>query len=140
LLFPKKLKVNFKKNLLIYSRVSSESSKKNHVTSLKKKKLSQKKFCPKKILSTGDRRALASKEERATRWDRKTETLIIEGSVCRYQGLPRNIHRHVIMSEYQEPLGHLPPELKEANTMVSTKAPAPAPAPAPASASAPAPL
>jgi len=52
-------------------------------------------------LQEGDRRALASKEERATR----------------YQGLPRNIHRHVIMSEHQEPLGHLPPELKEANTM-----------------------
>ena len=29
-------------------------------------------------LQEGDRRALASKEERATRWGRKTEILIIE--------------------------------------------------------------
>ena len=54
-------------------------------------------------IKAGDRRALQSKEDRSTR----------------YQGLPRNIHRHVIMSEHKEPLGHLPPDLKEANTMVS---------------------
>lgn len=54
-------------------------------------------------LAAGDRRALASKEERGVR----------------YQGLPRNIHRHVIMSEHKEALAHLPPELKEADTVVS---------------------
>jgi len=52
-------------------------------------------------LKTGDVRAKASKEERATR----------------YQGLPRNIHRHIILSEHKEALSHLPPELKEANVV-----------------------
>lgn len=40
--------------------------------------------------------------------------------ICsRYQGLPRNIHRHIILSEHKEALSHLPPELKEANVVVS---------------------
>jgi hypothetical protein len=52
-------------------------------------------------LARGDRRALQSREERA----------------ARYQGLPRNIHRHVVMAEHKEALAHLPPDLKEANTV-----------------------
>lgn len=50
-------------------------------------------------LQRGDKRALASKEERSTR----------------YQGLPRNIHRHVLMSEHKEAVAHLPPDMKDAN-------------------------
>ena len=44
-----------------------------------------------------------------------------EGFISRYQGLPRNIHRHVIISEHKEALGHLPSELKEANVVVSVQ-------------------
>merc|ERR1712142_1368586 len=45
----------------------------------------------------GDTRVSESIQERSTR----------------YQGLPRNIHRHIIMSDIKEALSHLPPELKE---------------------------
>jgi len=48
-------------------------------------------------IKTGDPRVAESVQERSTR----------------YQGLPRNIHRHIIMSEHREALSHLPPELKE---------------------------
>jgi len=48
-------------------------------------------------VKTGDARVAESVQERSTR----------------YQGLPRNIHRHIIMSEHREPLSHLPPELKD---------------------------
>jgi len=48
-------------------------------------------------ISAGDPRVVESIAERSTR----------------YQGLPRNIHRHVMMSEHREALSHLPPELKE---------------------------
>jgi len=48
-------------------------------------------------IKTGDARVSESIQERSTR----------------YQGLPRNIHRHIIMSDIKEALSHLPPELKE---------------------------
>ena len=72
-------------------------------------------------LKNGDSRAQASKEERATR------CILIERKntghlMFRYQGLPRNIHRHVIISEHKEALSHLPPELKEANFHVISTA------------------
>ena len=72
-------------------------------------------------LKNGDSRAQASKEERATRCiliERKN----IRHLMFRYQGLPRNIHRHVIISEHKEALSHLPPELKEANFHVISTA------------------
>merc|ERR1712098_794463 len=40
-----------------------------------------------------------------------------EARATRYQGLPRNIHRHVVMCDHKEALAHLPPDLKEANLM-----------------------
>jgi len=48
-------------------------------------------------IEKGDPRVAESQQERSTR----------------YQGLPRNIHRHVIMSEHKEALSHLPKELKD---------------------------
>lgn len=44
--------------------------------------------------------------------DTRVEESVMERST-RYQGLPRNIHRHLIMSEHREALSQLPPEYKE---------------------------
>ena len=52
-------------------------------------------------------------------WDESFPKFCFLKSCSRYQGLPRNIHRHVIISEHKEALSHLPPELKEANVVVS---------------------
>jgi hypothetical protein len=50
--------------------------------------------------------------ERISAGDPRVAESVLERST-RYQGLPRNIHRHIIMSEHREALSHLPPELKE---------------------------
>ena len=56
-------------------------------------------------IETGDTRVSESIQERSTR----------------YQGLPRNIHRHIIMSDIKEALSHLPPELKEVASELNAK-------------------